>query len=201
MADSMEPERSVESLEVGFEVTDIEFGVTVQHSLDFRITSDVLGHNRDTTFRQVLDAGSDVDRRAEIVQALVQGYCDAGALVQSGFDGERMFQPVRILENFLNLECGSQRGPWIAKGCHHSVADRLYDAAAVAVDCASKQAEVIHHQPERGGIPDFPIHSGRSAQIGEQDGEVSDSDPLPGAKGVDREEVPVPLQGGWILRP
>ena len=67
MADSMEPERSVEPLEVGFEVTDIEFRVTVQHGLDFRITSDVLGHNRDATFRQVLDAGSDVDRRAEIV--------------------------------------------------------------------------------------------------------------------------------------
>ena len=111
MADSMEPERSVEPLEVGFEVTDIEFGVTVQHGLDFRITSDVLGHNRDATFRQVLEAGSDVDRRAEIVQALVQGYCDAEAVVQSGFDAERMFQPVWILENFLNLECGSQRGP------------------------------------------------------------------------------------------
>jgi hypothetical protein len=60
----------------------------------------------------------------------------------------------------------------------HGVADGLHDRAALGHDRRQKLAKAAAHEIEGGEIPDPVVERGRAAEVGEEDREACDLEPL-----------------------
>src|SRR5215211_7521705 len=159
------------------------------------ILADHLGDYDVLTRGQALEAGRHVDHRPEVVQPVVHGDRDAGAVVHPGLEIERgraRGQPPLGVEDRPE---GRDRTP---KHRHDRITYRLDERAILPGDGLPQHLEVVQDPPEGGRVADLAVEVGGVSEVGEEDGQAAHRDPLPGPEQLAGEEVPEDLQGGGL---
>ena len=85
---------------------------------------------------------------------------------------------IEIAHRFPHAECGGERPVGGRKGRHHRVADGLDDGAGLGRDNLVEHAEMGFDQIEGDQIADPLVKLRRAFEVGEQEGQAGDLEPL-----------------------
>src|SRR5207248_10752473 len=86
------------------------------------------------------------------------------------------------------------------KGGHARVANRLYDGSAVRRDDFAEETEMRAHQIKRDEIPHLFMKLRRTFQMGKEEGEARDLEPLVDGEGIGAINITESLIGEEALR-
>ena len=106
---------------------------------------------------ETLEAGRDVDRRAEVVEAVVERDGDTGTVVDPCLEQQRPHTLWRRGEPALRHKDRPYRRRWVPEDGHHRVADRLHDRPTLGDNRVAQHVEVVHHEAEGGRVADLMI--------------------------------------------
>src|SRR5207253_2301660 len=109
----------------------------------------------------MLRAGRDVDRRAKVVQLVVQGYGQTGPGVDADLQQASRVYPLRdrqIAQGALHLNRRPGRLLRRGKDRHDGVANGLDDSAVVLPDRSVEDPEVVLDQAEGPRLSDPLVH-------------------------------------------
>jgi hypothetical protein len=153
--------------------------------------------------RESLHAGGDIHRRAEIILPIIEHDSQARPLVNADLQQQILTAApisvaatiVEVAHRFAHAQCGSEGavGGW--EGCHHRIADRLHDSARLGGNNLIEDLEMGSDQVKGDQIADPLIELGRALEVGEQESQAGDFEPLFGINRVCAVEITKNLIG------
>ena len=183
--------RSVALCDIG--VSPLRF----QHAGGARVLHDRAGGEDLARCGEALHARGDVHRLPEIILPLVQRDGDARPLVDADLQQQVLAAAllVQLAHRVAHPERRGDRAVGRRERRHHSVADRLHHRARLRRDDLVQHAEMRPHQIEGDEVPDPLVERGRAAQVGEEEGQAGDLQPLVDVERVGAVDVAERLVG------
>ena len=147
--------------------------------------------------RQALNPRRDVDGLAEIILPLVEHHRETRPFVNADLDHEIVGAALGIerVHRRAHPQARDERMLGPDEGRHHGVADRLHHRALLRGDDLEQRAEMRAHQIERGEIADPFVQRGGALEVGEQERQRGDLQPLIDVEVVGLEDVAEGLVG------
>ena len=152
--------------------------------------------------REPLHARRDVDGLSEIILPVVEHDREAGPLMDADLE-QQILAAVLGVEGAHRLAHAQRRGHRPVRGRkrrHDRVADRLDDGAGLGGDDLVQHPEMRPHQVEGDEVADPIVEFGRALQVGEQEGQAGDLEPLVEVERVGSVDVAEGLVGQQPLR-
>ena len=129
---------------------------------------------------EALHARGDVHGLAEIVLPVVQRDREARPLVDADLEQQILVAALRVerAHRLAHAQRRRHRAVGRREGRHHRVADRLHHRAGLGRDDLVQHAEMRAHEVVGDEIADPLVELGRALEVGEQEGEAGDLQPL-----------------------
>jgi len=145
-----------------------------------------LGHEDCARGGKALHAGSDVHGLPEIVLAVIETYGETWSLVDADLEKKILVAPlgIDVCHRLTHPQRRRKSAVWRGKGCHHGIADGLDDRARFGRHDLVQYAEMLAHEIVSDQITYALIECRRALEIGEQESEAGDLEPLIGVERV-----------------
>ena len=139
----------------------------------------------------------DVHRLPEIVLPLVERYRDARTDMDADLQDQVLAAAlvVQLPHRFAHPERRGDGAVGRRERRHHRIADRLHHRARLRGDDLVQHVEVRPHEVEGDEIPYPLVELGRAAQVGEEEGQAGDLQPLVDVERVGAVDVAEGLVG------
>ena len=108
----------------------------------FRVSADDIGDNHVAAGRKPFQARGEVDRRAEIIQAIIEGHSDTGTKMDSSSEAQTTFAFAALGEHSLSVEHGADGRRGTAEDGHHRIANGFDNRAIFGVDGRAEDIEM-----------------------------------------------------------
>src|SRR6516165_6661831 len=130
--------------------------------------------------RQALHPRGDVDVLAEIILPFVEHDRKTWAFMDADLDDQVLAAAlfVELTHRSAHFQARHQRVFGTNERRHHRIADGLHHGTFLRRDDVEQRAEMRAHQIERGEVPDPLIERSRPLQVGEQESQRGDLQPL-----------------------
>src|SRR6516165_5036118 len=151
--------------------------------------------------RQALHPRGDVDGLAEIILPFVEHDRKTWAFMDADLDDQVLAAAlfVELTHRSAHFQARHQRVFGTNERRYHRIADGLHHGTFLRRDDVEQRAEMRAHQIERGEVPDPLIERSRPLQVGEQESQRGDLQPLIDIEIVGLEDVAESLVGQHAL--